>query len=157
MSRHFGGAPVGRQTDKARILLVLSFLFLLLFGALAYLYLKPDDKAGPKRVVIEKEPELKMVDVLVPLRNIEAGVQLQRAMFKQEKRPAVSVDKGTIRDFEEIIGHYARTMVIQGLPLHQEHITNVRPISAISSPLAYEPFQPSRHSDQWTNSWNAVE
>jgi pilus assembly protein CpaB len=88
---------------------------------------------APEAVVVREEPELKMLEVLVPLREVQAGVALQPAMFKKESRPAVGLDKRVVKDFEEIAGLYSRGLLIPGQPLHHDQITNIRPLSAISS------------------------
>lgn len=128
MSRHFGGRPVG-HSERIRLFLVLFSLALLMVlgGATVWLLGRTPSTGGPSTVVVQKEPELQMTQALVPLREIQAGVQLQPAMFKQETRPAAGLDKRAAKDFEEIAGQYSRTLLIPGQPLHLDQITNVRP------------------------------
>ena len=136
MSRHFGGRPVG-HSERVRLILVLfSLAFLMMLGgATVWLLSRAPSTSAPSTVVIKPEPELKMVDVLVPLREIGAGVQLQPAMFKKESRHQEGLDNRTAKDFEEIAGQYSRTILIPGQPLHHDQITNVRPNTAISASI----------------------
>lgn len=138
MSRHFGGAPA-QGPDKTKIALFLSFFFLLLFAALAYRLLVRSKAAVSSEVttVIVKEdvPELKMLDIVVPLRKIDEGQKLIPAMFKVEKRPQIGIDARTMRDIEQVKGYYARTLLLPGQPVHLDSITKVKPTSAISTKI----------------------
>ena len=135
MSRHFGGSPV-RQGDRVKML-VFFFAFAALFMAtIVYLAMNSETKEEQARtVVVEKEPDVKMVEVLVPIRDVAAGDALQPAMFRKESRPQISVTKGMIRDFEQLKGHYARSLIVQGQPLHEDYITSVRPTTALSASI----------------------
>lgn len=136
MSRHFGGAPA-QGPDKTKIALFLSFFFLLLFAALAYRLLvrsKAPAVSGATTVVVQQGvPEMKMIDVVVPLRKIEEGQKLIPAMFKIEKRPQIGIDARTVRDIEQVKGYYARTLLLPGQPTHLDSITKIKPTSAIST------------------------
>lgn len=135
MSRHFGGTPA-RGGDKVKML-VFFFAFAALFMA-TIIYLAMSSKSEKKEaraVVVQQEPDIKMVEVLVPIREISAGDALQPAMFRRESRPQISVTKGIIRDFEQLKGHYARSLIVNGQPLHEELITSVRPTTALSASI----------------------
>jgi len=139
MSRHFGGRPVGGQ-DKTWLWIFSGFFVLAVVVLLAFVYLKSEDpQAAPTTVVIQKEPEREMVEVLVPLRDIPASTPLQPSMFKKERRLQISVDERVVKDFEAVIGAYSRTLLVAGNPLHADFITNVRPTTAISAniPVGY--------------------
>jgi pilus assembly protein CpaB len=84
-------------------------------------------------VVVEKQAEIKMVDVLVPLQKVDAGTPLEPAMFRREARPQVGVTSRVIKDFEEIKGTYARSLIVPGQPLYRDFITNVRPTNALTA------------------------
>lgn len=140
MSRHFGGRPVGGQ-DKTWLWIFCGFFTLAVVVLLAFVYLKSDDpgEVAPTTVVIQKEPEREMVEVLVPLRDIPPSTPLQPSLFKKERRLAISVDERAVKDFEAVIGAYSRTLLVAGTPLHADFITNVRPTTAISAniPVGY--------------------
>ncbi|NLF24500.1 MAG: Flp pilus assembly protein CpaB, partial [Deltaproteobacteria bacterium] len=136
-SRHFGGRPVG-HSDRVRLVLVIFSLALLvvLGGSTVWLLSRAPEVAGPvKAVAVQPEPEVQMVDVLVPMREVNAGVKLEPAMFKKESRHQAGLDPRIVKDFEEIAGQYARTLLIPGQPLHHEQLTNVRPNTAISASI----------------------
>jgi pilus assembly protein CpaB len=77
---------------------------------------------------IEPESQVKMVEVLVPVQRIENGTPLDPAMFRREQRPQIAVGNSrVVKDNEEVIGHYARTVILPGQPLQAELITSVRP------------------------------
>ncbi len=133
MSRHFGGRPSGGQ-EKTWLWIFVGFFTLSVMALLGFVYLKSDPvEPTPAAVVIQKEPDREMVEVLVPLRDIAAGTPLQPSMFKKDRRLALSVDDRAVKDFEAVIGAYSRTLLVAGTPLHSDFITNVRPTTAISA------------------------
>jgi pilus assembly protein CpaB len=71
--------------------------------------------------------------VLVPVREIEAGLALEPTMFRREPRPQVGVSPRVVRDFEEIQGLFARSLIVPGQPLHRDYITTVKPTNAITA------------------------
>jgi pilus assembly protein CpaB len=133
MSRHFGGGNQMRQSDKARIVLLVGAFAVLLFSSLAFLFMySGSSKATTTTVVVEKEAEIKMADVLVPIEAIEAGQALEPVMFRKESRPQVGLSSRVVKDFEEIKGHYSRSLIVAEQPLHRDYITNIRPTNALT-------------------------
>ena len=97
---------------------------------------KASASSGVTTVVVKEDvPDLKMLDVVVPLRKIEEGQKLIPAMFKVEKRPQIGIDARTMRDIEQVKGYYARTLLLPGQPVHLDSITKVKPTSAISTKI----------------------
>lgn len=134
MSRQFGGFTPGRQNDRAKVLVLFGVFAVLLFSAIAFLFLyKTPAKEVTKVVTVEKQAEIKMVDVLVPVEKIDAGTPLEPAMFRREARPAIGVTSRVIKDFEEIKGNYSRSLIVSGQPLYRDFITNVRPTNALTA------------------------
>lgn len=136
MARQFGGMHPGGQADKAKVFILLGVIAVVVFLLVAFLSLYSGASAtSAKPVVIETEKEapVRMVDVLVPVREIEAGKPLEASMFRRESRPQVGVSPRVVRDFEEIQGLYARSLIIPGQPLHRDLITTVRPTNAITA------------------------
>ena len=129
MSRHFGGMGPSRGVDRAKLLVVVFVFAVLSFALIAVLLFSTGPStASVKPVVVQKEePEIKMVDVLVPIQDIEP------ALFKKESRPQIGVSGRVVRDFEEITGHYSRSLIVAGQPLYRDYITNVRPTNAITA------------------------
>ncbi|MDC0357511.1 Flp pilus assembly protein CpaB [Oligoflexia bacterium] len=137
MSRHFGGIQPGRQSDRTRTVLLASMFFIVLFSILAFFLLSTADPKGEttKTVVVETEAEIKMVEVLVPLRDVLPGIPLEAQMFRRESRPQVGVSNRTVRTFEEVRGHYARSLIVAGQPLHRDYITSVKPTNALTASI----------------------
>jgi len=133
MARHFGGGNQIRNSDRTRFVLLVGAFAFVLFSALAVLFLMSGQtKATTKTVVVEKEAEIKMADVLVPVDTIEAGETLEPQMFRKESRPQVGLSSRVVRDFEEIKGHYSRSLIVADQPLHRDYITNIRPTNALT-------------------------
>ena len=128
------------QKDRQfRGLIIMNFLavvFLLLCGGVFVLFYSPKTEAKQApvaRVVVEKEPAITMVDVLIPLRTIDSGEQLQPAMFKQEPRPAGAVSGRIVKNFSEIQNSYARSVIMPGEPLSRDYLTGVRPTNGVTT------------------------
>jgi pilus assembly protein CpaB len=138
--RQFGGAAQSRSNQKTVLLVALGTAFLF-FAALAVVVLSGSSDASA-RVATSQEglppptegADVRTVTVLVPSREVSAGSLLDPSMFRAEQRPEVSVATiRVIKDFEEIKNYYARTLLVRGQPLHQELITKVRPLNAITT------------------------
>ena len=89
---------------------------------------------GDKRervVVVEKEAPVEMVDVLIPIQEIEQGKKLEPALFKVEKRPKIAVNATSIRSFEELKNQYARSIIPANNPLNREVMTPIRPANPV--------------------------
>jgi pilus assembly protein CpaB len=130
MARHFGGAPV-RGGNRTKIILVMLVVFFFLSAAFIFLLTRQKEGSAPKKVV-NTEPGAREVQVLVPFEDIKPGFQLKNEMFKLENRPQLSVDDRTIKDFSQIIGYYAKTLILKGRPLHADFITLEKPTSVLS-------------------------
>jgi pilus assembly protein CpaB len=137
MARQFGGVRPARQSDRGRVLLFVGIVVVVVCLVVACLSLFSRASAtAPKTVVVTQSVEespVKMVDVLVPVREIDAGVALEPSMFRKESRPQVGVSPRVVRDFEEIRNQFARSLVVPGQPLHRDYITSVRPTNAITA------------------------
>jgi pilus assembly protein CpaB len=128
------------QKDRQfRGLIIMNFLCVMFLvacgGVFIFFYSAPTEAKQPPvtTLVVEKEPALKMVDVLIPLRMIDSGEALQPAMFKQEPRPEAAVSERIVRDFSELNGSYARSVIMPGEPLNRDYLTGVRPTNVITS------------------------
>lgn len=135
MARGFGGvSPVGRSQRLNTVVLGGVFLALICVGV-AFLMLSstPQQAAPSQPVVIEREAAYKTMDVLVPVADVTMGSPLEPGMFRKESKPAVAVDARSVKDFEEIKGYFARTLIVAGQPLHREMITSVRPANALTA------------------------
>ena len=89
MARHFGGGNQMRQSERARILLLVGVFAVLLFSTLAFLFISSGPTtATTKTVVVEKEPEIKMADVLIPVRRLSRSCFERSPVLKLVFLPA---------------------------------------------------------------------
>ncbi len=141
MAGNFGGRS--RQDARSRALLIImgAGFFLLLVSLVLVLAFYKKGADGEGKVVVETvspESDVKMVDVLVPVNNIDSGNELTPRLFKVEQRPQYGLDDRVIKSFEQIRGFYSRSMILAGQPLYQDHITNVKPNTVeIEIPAGY--------------------
>lgn len=136
MRSQFGNTSSIDRSDKARLFILAGLFMVLLMTTLGVVFVYAgSSRAAVKPLVVEKEIDVRMVDVLVPLRSIEAGQPLDPSLFRKESRPAVGLPSRVIRDFEEIKGLYSRSLVVEGQPLHRDYVTNVRPNSPVTSKI----------------------
>ncbi|WKZ56432.1 MAG: Flp pilus assembly protein CpaB [Bdellovibrionota bacterium] len=105
---------------------------------LVFLFVSSDSSTAStnnKPVVVQKEEDIRMVDVLVPVQDIDPGQALEPGMFRRESRPQIAVDSRAIKDFEEITGYYARSLIVKGQPLQKDYITTVRPVNNVTAKI----------------------
>lgn len=135
MPRHFGGvSPVGRS-DRTRVILLLGVFCLIIFSAIALVFLLGSQSSAPVQVTTTTEPkiEIKMSEVLVPVREIQSGEELQPEMFTKKQVPTVAVDRLAVLDFEEIRGQFAKSLIVAGQPLHRSYVTEIRPTNILTA------------------------
>lgn len=135
MSGYFGGIHSGRNQQKARTLgLILGIALVVSFAIIGFLILNYDSSTASvnEPQVKEVQAVIEMVEVLVPIQSIEPGVKLEPSLFRKESRPKQGLSRRVIRDFEEIKGTYARSIVASDTPLLSDYITTVRPTSVIT-------------------------
>lgn len=128
------------KKNSSLIKLLVGVFLISAFGLIAVLFLllsSSNNKQEEAKVLVteEKVPEIKMVSVLVPLKNINPGTVLEPSLFRVEEKAQISVDSGTVTGIATINGKYAKSLIISGVPLHKDLITDLRPISAISSSI----------------------
>lgn len=134
MSRQFGGRSRVYQTDRGRALVFVSIAGLVFFSAAAYLLIGAEDAqtVQPKAFVeVIKQTPIDMVEVLVPIQTIDQGKPLEPSQFRKEKRVKDGLSPKVVRDYDEIQGFYARTLIVPDQPLHADYITKTRPVNEI--------------------------
>ncbi|MGA1191777.1 MAG: Flp pilus assembly protein CpaB [Bdellovibrionota bacterium] len=135
MARQFGGMQSSRRSDGTRILVLIGLILFVLFSGTTFLLLQTE-QAPQAPVVVEPDVvPMKLVTVLVPVREIEAGTALMPHMFRQEKRPEVGVSERAVTSYEELEGSFARSLIVPGQPLHKEYITTIRPANVLTAKI----------------------
>ena len=123
--------------DRRNLVVILGGLavVVLLFVAAIFLFQGAKTTQPQQPVVVQTEtaePTVKMVEVLIPSQMIEAGAQLDSSMFRREMRPQIGVSARVVKDFEEIQGQFAKSLIISGQPLARDYLTASKPISPVS-------------------------
>ncbi len=135
MVRQFGGVHPAQSQERTKLILLGGLGFFLISGGLAYLLLRepaPVQKTQSAKVAVV-EDEIKMVEVLIPVQEVKSGAPLEPRFFRKEERPQIGVSGRVVRSFEEINGHYARSLIVPGQPLHRDYITAVKPTSVLTT------------------------
>ncbi len=137
MERRSGSSAIFRPKDKQNHKMLLAVGGGCLVIGLAIVISGGDSaKEQPDQtVIVQSAPEIDMVDVLVPVRPIETGEEFMPDMFRVEQKPRVSLPSGTIARFEQIRGQFARDRIMTDLPISDQQIMSVRPITAISKKI----------------------
>ncbi|MDZ4784512.1 MAG: Flp pilus assembly protein CpaB [bacterium] len=135
MNSYFGGVHPGRnqQRNKAFGLLV-GIGLVVVFTFVGFLILNNDSTTATVNEPQVKEvvSQVAMVEVLVPVQSLEPGVRLEPSMFRKESRPKEGLPRKVVRDYEEIKGTFARSIIASDAPLLSDYITTTRPTSVIT-------------------------
>ncbi len=134
MRSQFGSSTSIDKAERARLLLVASLLFVVVLGCLGVVFLYTgSSKATVIKSEVEPEiPQVKMEEVLVPVKPIDSGTLLDPAMFRTESRPAAGLSSKSVRSFEQIRGSFARAFIAPDQPLHSDYVTSSRPTNALT-------------------------
>lgn len=142
--RKGGFAGRGRKKNRNLLLLLSACAFVLVFIVLIALIMQQTKPATPppqavREVVVVQQPSkpepIQMVNVLVPIQEIEAGKPLDESLFKMVERPAMAVTEDSVRSFDEIKGLYPRSILAANQPLVKDLFTAVRPPNQVSAKI----------------------
>lgn len=126
MAGYFGGVASTRQIDQSRSLILLLTVFALSVLGLTYtIYLSaPNAENVPVvNAIVPDLHEAQMVDVIVPVRNIEPGTLLDSSLFKHVSKPREILSEGIIRSIEELSDQYALYLIVANHPFHRDFVT----------------------------------
>jgi Flp pilus assembly protein CpaB len=125
-------AGLRRPHTRSRNLLVpmLAALLCAVGGALAIGAFVLGNNS-PENVATTPAP-LPVVDVLIPLENIQIGAELQPTLFRRESRDKANfAGVNLIGNFEQLKGLYAKAFIPLGQPLVAEQVTSKAPINSV--------------------------
>jgi Flp pilus assembly protein CpaB len=72
------------------------------------------------------------VEVLIPLQDLEEGLELKPALFRKESRTAGELSTLTVvSGFDQISGAYAKSFIPAGHPLLVEHLSLRAPVNSV--------------------------
>lgn len=135
----FGGRSGKRKSDGSLALILICTVAFVAFGGTAIYLIGQGDASrnAVSRVVIKEEQpkELEKVEVLIPLKNIQPGEELKPQLFRSEQRIELSLDARAVRSREQLVGQFARSLIVAGRPLSADYMTSLKPISPISSEI----------------------
>lgn len=137
MAGHFGGISPVRHQQRTKNLALVGGVVLLMGGVIvAFVALGSNSSTATVTEVTKEVPaQIEMVEVLIPAQNIEAGSELKPEMFRKQQRPKAGLSSRVIRDFEEVKGHYSRSLIPGDSPLVQDLITSIRPTNVITTQI----------------------
>jgi pilus assembly protein CpaB len=118
-----------KSAPAPRFRIIVGFGLLLASGLLlAALFIEnPEQKP-----VVTQVAELGVVDILVPVENIDVGAELKPTLFRKESREKTTLaGVNLISDFEQLRGVYAKSFIPAGQPLVTDHITSKPPINSV--------------------------
>jgi Flp pilus assembly protein CpaB len=85
-----------------------------------------------QKPVVTQVVQVDVVDILVPIDNIDVGAELKTTLFRKESREKASLaGVNLISDFEQLRGVYAKSFIPAGQPLVADHITSKPPINSV--------------------------
>lgn len=77
-------------------------------------------------------PRTDILDVLIPIENIDVGVELKPQLFRKESREKQTLTGiNVISSFDQLRGVYAKSFIPAGQPLVTDHTTAKPPINSV--------------------------
>src|SRR5262245_25445839 len=139
MGAHFGGLSPVRQQRTKSVVIIGAAVIVLCLAIAGFLFVNSSSSTAsvPDHQIQVKEvpAQIEMIDVLVPIQNVDAGVELKPSMFKKEPRPKSGLPTRAVRDFEEIKNFYSRSLIPADTVLVADLITTIRPSSIITTQI----------------------
>jgi len=126
-----------KRRNSQQVLFQFTFLIVLVFvcivGVLAFMHVAGPSGAGA--MASNSAMQEGLVEIVVPIENIEPGATLDPAMFRRERRPEVTVGPEIVRDFEEVKGLYSRGLLVANQPIHRDFLTTLQPVNALTASI----------------------
>lgn len=114
------------------VALVALFLMLACFGIAAFYFIsqtKPTEDAQ----VSAPSPQFDVVDVLVAVDKIDAGIALEPILFRKESRASLSVGPSRVSSYDQLKGAYSASFIAAGQPLLSEYVTFRKPVNQVQA------------------------
>jgi Flp pilus assembly protein CpaB len=124
-----------QPNNNTRVLTGILFLVIGTMGAaIIYLFLHPElaiALSGKERQPVVTEAK-NLVDVYVPIAEIEPGTALVPALFKKRALAAEVVPVNALKDIDLISGTYAKGTLVADIPVVDSSVTKIKPAAALS-------------------------
>lgn len=118
-----------RSTPQPQLKIVFAIVGVLILGGSAFLLTTRDQAQKP---VDTQATQTDILDVLIPIENIDVGVELKSTLFRKESREKTSLlGINVISNFEQLRGTYAKSFIPAGQPLVTDHTTAKPPINSV--------------------------
>jgi Flp pilus assembly protein CpaB len=120
-----------RSAPNLKLLAGIFLVLLIAIGGGASLLLRNDPPVpAPQAITVATQPAT--VDVLLPTRNLDEGIELKAELFRKETRAAADfVGVAVVGGFDQLSGAYAKSFVAAGQPLLSDHITFRPPVNSV--------------------------
>lgn len=133
MAKNFGGFGNARRSDQTQMMMVAGALLLVLLGSIGTILALSPSKEPEAAPIVVQETKIDVAKVLIPGKQIEPGTVLEPSLFRIEERPRNVVPARAIASPDELLGTYARTLIVPDQPLTADYITKLKPNSAITA------------------------
>jgi pilus assembly protein CpaB len=120
-----------RSNINPRLVVALLALLLVVVGSSIFFLLAGQETSpAPREEAVAAQSTT--IDVLVPTRNLDEGVELKPGLFRKETRPASDfVGIGVVGGFDQLPGAYSKSFVAAGQPLLADHLTFRPPVNSV--------------------------
>jgi len=137
MAGYFGGMHPSAQRENEKLIFAAGLILIAILSLLAYAGLSTNQQKEQiaTEVFVDSPTGVKMTDVLVAVSEVPTATKLEPAMFRRESRPMMEASDRFVSDFNEISGHYSRSIIIPNQPLHADSITPIRPINVLTEQI----------------------
>jgi len=118
-----------RSNPQPQLKIVSAAVGVLVLAIAAFLFSTRNHSQKPaEKQVVQAD----VVDVLIPIENIDVGVELKPALFRKESRERVALAGiNVISNFDQLRGAYAKSFIPAGQPLVTDHTTAKPPINSV--------------------------
>lgn len=133
MAKNFGVFGNARRNDQTQMMMIAGALLLVLLGSIGTILALSPGKEPEAAPAVVQETKIDVAKVLIPGKQIEPGTVLEPTLFRVEERPRNLVPARAIGSLEELLGTYARTLIVPDQPLTADYVTKLKPNSAITA------------------------
>ena len=95
----------------------------------------PQVKAPSKTVIKQVSDPVQMVEVVVPVRNISQGEELQQNLLAKVSRPVSGLSNDAGRNYEDLAGKYAKVSLTALEPVNLSDIGTEQPVNIIADKI----------------------
>ena len=122
-----GRSRKSSSASQGKVFIALGAVFVV---GLALILLLLGNRA--QKPVVTPIQQAAVVDILIPIENIDVGVELKPTLFRKESREKSALAGiDIISNFDQLRGTYAKSFIPAGQPLVTDHTTSKPPINSV--------------------------